>query len=82
MSLIKKSDVKNHLSAHHRTEIHLARPESQSDATGFAHEEHESKMSEPVEEPVVTPSPSKPETAPVVTYKSAKAWPRTPCFFA
>jgi hypothetical protein len=76
MSLIKKSDVKNHLSAHHRTEIHLARPESQSDATGFAHEEGDAedpKVSDPVEKPVVTPSPSKPETAPVVTYKSAKA---------
>jgi hypothetical protein len=73
MSLIKKSDVKNHLSSHHRTEIHLTHPQSQSDAKGFAHEEDESKVSEPVEEPVVTPSPSKPETASVVTYKSAKA---------
>lgn len=38
MSLIKKTDVKNHLSARHRTEIHL-QPAIQADATGFAHEE-------------------------------------------
>lgn len=38
MSLIRKSDVKNHLSARHRTEIHL-QPPIQADATGFSHEE-------------------------------------------
>ncbi len=38
MSLVKKTGVKNHLSARHRTEIHLL-PESQADATGFPHEE-------------------------------------------
>jgi len=66
MSLIKKADVKNHLSARHRTEIHLARPESQSDATGFAHEEsasEDSKVNESVE----------PETTPSATSTSAKA---------
>jgi hypothetical protein len=36
VSLIKKSDVKNHLSPRHRTEIHLCPPESQPDATGFS----------------------------------------------
>lgn len=36
MSITKKSDVKNHLSARHRTEIHLYRPVSQPDATGFS----------------------------------------------
>lgn len=36
MSLIKKSDVKNHLSPRHRTQIHLCEPESQPDATGFS----------------------------------------------
>ena len=36
MSLTKKSDVKNHLSARHRREIHLYRPVSQPDATGFS----------------------------------------------
>jgi hypothetical protein len=76
MSLVKKSDVKNHLSAHHRTEIHLAHHENQSDATGFAHEEvagEDPKVIDPAANPVITPTPSKPETAPTVTYKSAKA---------
>ena len=36
MSLVKGSDVKNHLSLKFRTEIHLCTPESQSDATGFS----------------------------------------------
>ena len=36
MSLIKKSDVKNHLSPRFRTKIHLCQPESQPDATGFS----------------------------------------------
>lgn len=35
MSLIKKSDVKNHLSARHQNRIHIA-PVSQPDATGFS----------------------------------------------
>ena len=38
MSLIKKSDVKNHLSPRHRTEIHL-QPAIQADSTGFPYEE-------------------------------------------
>jgi hypothetical protein len=41
MILIKKSDVKNHLSARHRTEIHLQPPASQPDATGFSGTEPE-----------------------------------------
>jgi hypothetical protein len=36
MSLIKQSDVKNHLSPRFRTKIHLCQPESQPDATGFS----------------------------------------------
>lgn len=36
MSIIKKSDVKNHVSARHSTQIHLRQPESQPDATGFS----------------------------------------------
>jgi hypothetical protein len=36
MSLIKQSDVKNHLSPRFRTKIHLRQPESQPDATGFS----------------------------------------------
>ena len=76
MSLTKKSDVKNHLSAHHRTEIHLTYPQSQSDATGFAHEEavdEDTKGTDPIVNPRDIPTTSKPETAPIVTYKSAKA---------
>lgn len=38
MSIIKKTDVKNHLFARHRTEIHL-QTAIQADATGFPHEE-------------------------------------------
>jgi hypothetical protein len=36
MSLIKQSDVKNHLSPRFRTKVHLRQPESQPDATGFS----------------------------------------------
>jgi len=36
MSLVKRSDVKNHLSLKFRTKIHLCAPESQPDATGFS----------------------------------------------
>jgi hypothetical protein len=67
MSLIKKADVKNHLSARHRTEIHLARPEGQSDATGFPHEESTGS-----ENPLNIPTPGESETAPIGTSKSAK----------
>ena len=35
MSLIKKSDVKNHISERHQKRIHVA-PLSQPDATGFS----------------------------------------------
>lgn len=76
LSLIKKADVKNHLSARHRTEIHLARPENHSDATGFAHEECESedpKLTDSIENPLNIPTRSESETAPLVTSKSAKA---------
>lgn len=36
MSLIKQSDVKNHLSPRYRTKIHLCPPVSQPDTTGFS----------------------------------------------
>lgn len=36
MSLIKKSDVKNHLSARHASHIHLCASETQSTATSFS----------------------------------------------
>ncbi len=36
MSIIKQSDVKDHLSPRFRTEIHLCDPVSQPDATGYS----------------------------------------------
>ena len=39
MSIIRKSDVKNHLSPRFRTQIHLCEPESLPDATGFSDQE-------------------------------------------
>jgi hypothetical protein len=39
MSLIKKSDVKNYMSSPKRKGIHLYRPVSQPDATGFSGEQ-------------------------------------------
>jgi len=74
MSLIKKADVKNHLSARHRSEIHLARPENKSDATGFAPENSTSedpKVTDSVENPPNIPGAS--DTTPTVTSKSVKA---------
>jgi hypothetical protein len=76
MSLIKQADVKNHLSARHRTEIHLARPEGNSDATGIPPEElsgRTPKVNDSVEIPLNIPPPSEPDTTPIVTSKSVKA---------
>jgi hypothetical protein len=39
MNLIKKSDVKNHLSPRHRTRNHPAAPASQPEAAGFSGEQ-------------------------------------------
>ena len=41
MSLIKKTDVKNHLSSRKHNGIHLYKPASQPDATGFSGEQSE-----------------------------------------
>lgn len=62
MSLIKKADVKNHLSARHRTELHL-QPES---PTGFPHEDN-TGATDAIEGSLKIPSLSGPETAPTVT---------------
>ena len=54
MSLVKKSDVKNHLSPHHQKLIHLCPPLSQPDATGFSGDQPErtdSKMEEQHQQP-------------------------------
>jgi hypothetical protein len=76
MSLTKRADVKNHLSAHHRTEIHLTRPYCNSEATGFPHEE--SVGADPqngglVENPPNIPTPNEPETAPFIISKRVQA---------
>jgi hypothetical protein len=61
MGLIKKADVKHHLSARHRTEIHL-QPESQADAAGFPREDDtgDQNATDPVESSLRIPNPSGP----------------------
>jgi len=76
MSLIKKADVKNHLSARHRAEIHVARPERQSGATGLPHEEPASKdpqVNDSVGNSLHVPTLSGPEPALLVTPENVKA---------
>jgi hypothetical protein len=58
VSFVKKSDVKNHLSTHNRNGIHLHRPPSQPDATGFSEEQSASADSSPIESTVSQPSSS------------------------
>jgi hypothetical protein len=66
MSLVKKSDVKNHLSPHHQKGIHLNRPVSQPDATGFSVEEPARTDSHVVGQHE-QPSAGGPEAPPLVT---------------
>ena len=76
MSLIKKTDVKNHLSARHRTEIHLAEPNSDADATSFPHEESAGKHSlsnDSVVNPLNIPTPREPEAVPIIISKRVQA---------
>ena len=71
MSLIKQNYVKNH-----RTEIHVAQPESQSDPTGFSHEESagpDPKVNDSVVNPLNIPTPSEPESAPIIISRSVRA---------
>lgn len=75
MSLNRQTDVKNHLSARHRTEIHLE-PAIQADATGFldadpAGKDSHSKNS--VVNPLDIPTPSEPEAVPIVMAKNLRA---------
>ena len=75
MSLIKRTDVNNHLSARHRTEIHLE-PAIRTDATGFRPEEHagrDSHSNDSVVNPLNIPTPSDPEAKPIVIAKSLSA---------
>jgi hypothetical protein len=64
MSLIKKSDVKNHLSSRNRSEIHLHRSSSQPDATGFSGGQSDSISSNAVEKMRNLPTSSGPEIVP------------------
>ena len=70
MSLIKKSDVKNHLSSRYRRGIHLAPRASQPDATGFSGKQ--SGRADPVtgdvtEQPLPQPGIAVPLVPPIVT---------------
>jgi hypothetical protein len=74
MSFNKQSDEKNHLSARHRTEIHLTYPESQADATGFVHEEApDIEVNDSVGNPLDIPTPIDPETISTVIARSVRA---------
>src|SRR5258708_35297145 len=67
VSLIKKADVKNHLSTRHRNEIHLYRPEDDPKAAGLVEGESAragSKFDEPVQSALNPLIPSGPEAAP------------------
>lgn len=48
MSLIKKSDVKNHLSFRYRTQIHPREPEGRPDATNFTVAEQDAMQARPL----------------------------------
>ena len=64
MSLIKKSDVKNHLSPRNHKGIHLYRVESQPDATGFSDEASgDLEPGLPVEESLEQPGSTEPEAS-------------------
>ena len=73
MSLIKKSDVKNHLSARRHKGKQPYRPVSQPDATGFSGVEPgraESTTGHPIEDPLEQPSSDGPEILPIVIASS------------
>jgi hypothetical protein len=70
MSFVKKSDVKNHLSAHDRHGIHLCRPGSEPVATDFSDGESEhadaninNSDGSPIEQP---PSSAMTSTSPLI----------------
>lgn len=65
MSLIRKTDVKNHLSARHRTEIHL-QPAIEADSTGFPYEEPAGPGENDSTENPLSPSPSRGRKAAVI----------------
>jgi len=74
MSLVKKSDVKNHLSPHHQKSIHLNRPLSEPDATGSnVEEQRQQPSSSGLEAPPPAGSPDSSNTAAPTVSKSAQA---------
>jgi hypothetical protein len=70
MSITKKNDVKNHVSPRNYNGIHLYRPATQPDATGFSGEQSgsaDSNTSSTVEDPPNKVSASRPEKPPATT---------------
>jgi hypothetical protein len=70
MSLIKKADVKNHLSTRHRTEIHLCRLETEPGTEIVVEDESVGtapEIGDPTNASLNRPTPCDPETAPTVT---------------
>jgi hypothetical protein len=70
MTLIKKADVKNHLSTRHRTEIHLYRPEEEPTVPGALEDASAGAapaISDVSNDPPIPASPSGSETPPTVT---------------
>jgi hypothetical protein len=66
MSLMKRADVKNHLSARHRTEIHVA-PSGKADASGLPRDTGDDpKVTNSVESSSRIPDPGASTTAPTV----------------
>ena len=69
MSLIKKSDVKNHLSLRHRSKIHL-QEESPADAASVLSQESamaDPKGSDPLANKLGGASSSEPQSLPIAT---------------
>lgn len=74
MSLIKKSDVTNHLSARLRQGNHLYRPASQPDATGFSGVEPgraDPNADHSIADLVKQPSSIAPESTPIAIASSS-----------
>jgi hypothetical protein len=60
MSLMKKADVKNHLSTRHRHEIHLCRPEDQPAVAGVVEDGSVGvapETNDPIRDPLNPPAP-------------------------
>lgn len=73
MSLVKKSDVKNHLSARHHSGIHLVPPLSQREATNCQADEPVRVHSNVEEQPDPASSIGVEELPPVIESESSYA---------